>query len=101
MHASNPSTWKIESGGSRIEGQPLLHRELFRSARDTRDPVLRREKGKEKKEGGEPTLGLVYICSKRNNLHFKAQLLSACVEARTHIAFSLNMFYFHTSVHTL
>lgn len=55
------------------------------------------EKG-ERKEGTGPTLGLGYICS-RSSLHFKAQLPPACVETCIHIAFSLNLFYFHTSVH--
>lgn len=54
----------------------------------------------ERKEGTGPTLGLGYVCSRRSSLHFKAQLPPACVETCTHIAFSLNLFYFHTSVHT-
>lgn len=57
------------------------------------------EKG-ERKEGTRPAEGLGYICSRRSSLHFKAQLPPACVETCIHIAFSLNLFYFHTSVHT-
>ena len=24
-HICNPSTWKVETGGSRVQGQPVLH----------------------------------------------------------------------------
>lgn len=73
-----------------------------RSARDTRDPILRKEKEKRKKRREErgPTLESGLYDSIRNSLHFKA-LLSAWVEAYTHCFLFKYVLFPYLSSYTL
>lgn len=72
------------------------------SARDTRDPILRKEKGKKKERREErgPTLESGLYDSIGNSLRFKA-LLSAWVEAYTHCFLFKYVLFPYLSSYTL